>query len=102
MVAQGAAFWPLRLARELDDAILDIRLNELDTAVLVFKSEGDLDAVFAYDRFLQANAKHWLAREILHHMAFDHAASSDAPRERVLPADLDLDEALGALFEDLV
>ena len=41
MVAQGAEFWPLRLARELDDAILDIRLNEFDTAVIVFKSEGD-------------------------------------------------------------
>src|SRR6202171_326297 len=41
MVAQGAAFWPLRLARELDDAILDIRLNEVDLAAIVFKSEGD-------------------------------------------------------------
>jgi benzoyl-CoA-dihydrodiol lyase len=64
MIAQGAEFWPLRLARELDDAILDIRLNEFDTAVIVFKSIGDPGAVLAYDRFLQANAKHWLAREI--------------------------------------
>jgi benzoyl-CoA-dihydrodiol lyase len=64
MVAQGAEFWPLRLARELDDAILDIRLNEFDTAVIVFKSIGDPDAVLAYDKFLQANAEHWLAREI--------------------------------------
>jgi benzoyl-CoA-dihydrodiol lyase len=64
MVAQGAAFWPLRLARELDDAILDIRLNELETAVIVFKSEGDPDAVLAYDAFLEANAAHWLAREV--------------------------------------
>jgi benzoyl-CoA-dihydrodiol lyase len=65
MEAQGAEFWPLRLARELDDAILDIRLNEFDTAVIVFKSEGDPEAVLAYDTFLQANAKHWLAREIV-------------------------------------
>ncbi len=65
MAAQGAEFWPLRLARELDDAILDIRLNEFDTAVIVFKSEGDPEAVLAYDKFLDANAKHWLAREIL-------------------------------------
>ena len=65
MGAQGAEFWPLRLARELDDAILDIRLNEFDTAVIVFKSEGDPEAVLAYDRFLQANASHWLAREIV-------------------------------------
>jgi benzoyl-CoA-dihydrodiol lyase len=64
MVAQGAEFWPLRLARELDDAILDIRLNEFDTAVIVFKSIGNPEAVLAYDKFLQANAKHWLAREI--------------------------------------
>src|SRR6185436_12198666 len=65
MLAQGAEFWPLRLARELDDAILDIRLNEFDTAVIVFKSEGDPEVVLAYDDFLKANAKHWLAREIL-------------------------------------
>jgi benzoyl-CoA-dihydrodiol lyase len=65
MVAQGAEFWPLRLARELDDAILDIRLNEFDIAAIVFKSEGDPEAVLAYDSFLEANAKHWLAREIV-------------------------------------
>jgi benzoyl-CoA-dihydrodiol lyase len=64
-VAQGAEFWPLRLARELDDAMLDIRLNEFDTAVIVFKSVGNPDAVLAYDTFMQAHAAHWLAREIL-------------------------------------
>jgi benzoyl-CoA-dihydrodiol lyase len=64
MVAQGAEFWPLRLARELDDAILDIRMNEFDTAVIVFKAEGDPEAVLAHDKFLKANGKHWLAREI--------------------------------------
>jgi benzoyl-CoA-dihydrodiol lyase len=64
MMAQGVAFWPLQLARELDDAILDIRLNELDVAAIVFKSEGDGDQVAAYDAFLAANTEHWLAREI--------------------------------------
>jgi benzoyl-CoA-dihydrodiol lyase len=64
MVGQGAAFWPLALARELDDAILDIRLNEFDTAVIVFKSEGDPQAVLAYDEFLDRHKDHWLAREI--------------------------------------
>jgi benzoyl-CoA-dihydrodiol lyase len=64
MVGQGADFWPLRLARELDDAILDIRINELETAVIVFKSEGDPKLVLEYDAFLAKNAKHWLAREI--------------------------------------
>jgi len=64
MVALGAEFWPLKLARELDDAILHIRLNELEVAAIVFKSSGDPNEVLAYDRFLDANPQHWLAREI--------------------------------------
>jgi benzoyl-CoA-dihydrodiol lyase len=64
MVAQGAAFWPLKVARELDDAILDIRANEFDTAAIVFKSSGDPAQVLAYDAFLDANKDFWLAREI--------------------------------------
>jgi len=64
LVAQGAAFWPLQLARELDDAILDIRLNELEIATIVFKSLGDPERVLGYDAFLDASATHWLAREI--------------------------------------
>ena len=66
MVALGADFWPLQLARELDDAILHIRLNELEVAAIVFKSSGDPAAVLAYDAFLEANKEHWLAREIRH------------------------------------
>jgi benzoyl-CoA-dihydrodiol lyase len=64
MMAQGAEFWPLQLARELDDAILHIRLNELDVAAIVFKSSGDPAEVLAYDRFLDANQQHWLTREV--------------------------------------
>ncbi len=64
MNGQGATFWPLRLARELDDAILNIRLNELDVAAIVFKSSGDAAAVLAYDHFLDASKDHWLARQI--------------------------------------
>jgi benzoyl-CoA-dihydrodiol lyase len=64
MVQQGAEFWPLKLARELDDAILHIRLNELEVAALVFKSSGDPEQVLAYDRFLETNNEHWLVREI--------------------------------------
>src|SRR5436309_1994166 len=59
MVALGSQFWPLRVARELDDAILDIRVNEFDTAAVVFKSAGDGTAVLAYDQFLDANMTHW-------------------------------------------
>jgi len=64
MAAQGTAFWPLALARELDDAILDLRLNEFDIAVVVFKSEGDPQAVLAYDAFMDSVAGDWLGREI--------------------------------------
>jgi benzoyl-CoA-dihydrodiol lyase len=64
MVEQGARFWMLELARELDDAILDIRANEFEIAAIVFKSSGDPAQVLAYERFLDANREHWLGREI--------------------------------------
>jgi benzoyl-CoA-dihydrodiol lyase len=64
MIAQGASFWPLQAARELDDAILHLRINELDVALLVFKSHGDPAAVIAHDAFLEANKAHWLVNEI--------------------------------------
>jgi benzoyl-CoA-dihydrodiol lyase len=64
MTALGSEFWPLKLARELDDAILNIRLNELEVAAIVFKSSGDPAQVLTYDKFLDANKDHWLAREI--------------------------------------
>jgi benzoyl-CoA-dihydrodiol lyase len=64
MIAQGADFWPLQVARELDDAILHLRINELDVALLVFKSHGDPAAVIAHDEFLEANKAHWLVNEI--------------------------------------
>jgi benzoyl-CoA-dihydrodiol lyase len=66
MLALGAEFWPLRLARELDDAILHIRLNEFELAAIVFKSSGDPAEVVAYEHFLDANTDHWLVREIRH------------------------------------
>jgi len=65
MQAEGAQFYPLRLARELDDAILHLRLNELEVGTLVFKSEGDPAQVLAYDAILEANKSNWLVREIL-------------------------------------
>ena len=52
MTALGAAFWPLQIARELDDAILHLRNNEFEIGTLVFKSAGDVDRVLAYDAFL--------------------------------------------------
>jgi benzoyl-CoA-dihydrodiol lyase len=64
MTALGAAFWPLQVARELDDAILHLRNNEFEIGTLVFKSAGDVDRVLAYDAFLAENAAHWLVGEI--------------------------------------
>src|ERR1019366_1420198 len=64
MVAQGSSFWPLQVARELDDAILHLRINELETAMLVFKSHGERANVLACDAFLEANKAHWLVNEI--------------------------------------
>jgi benzoyl-CoA-dihydrodiol lyase len=67
VVAQGASFWPLQVARELDDAILHLRLNELEIAMLVFKSHGEPAHVLACDDFLEANKAHWLVNEIRHY-----------------------------------
>jgi benzoyl-CoA-dihydrodiol lyase len=67
MIAQGAAFWPLQVARELDDAILHLRLNELEIALIVFKSHGEGAQVLACDAFLEANKAHWLVNEIRHY-----------------------------------
>jgi benzoyl-CoA-dihydrodiol lyase len=64
LIGQGAAFWSLQVARELDDAILHLRINELEIAMLVFKSHGESANVLAYDAFLEANKAHWLVNEI--------------------------------------
>jgi benzoyl-CoA-dihydrodiol lyase len=65
----GAAFWPLALARALDDAILHLRLNEPELGVWVMRSEGDPNAVLAYDAFLEQHQDHWLMREIRLYLA---------------------------------
>ena len=62
--ADGAAFWPLALARELDDAILHLRLNEPSLGLIVLRSAGDIDAVLAADELLEAHKDDWLVREI--------------------------------------
>ena len=65
LVEAGDAFWPLALARELEDLVLHLRHNEPEIGTLVFTSEGALEAVAAHDAFLLAHREHWLAREIL-------------------------------------
>ena len=62
--AAGADFWPLAMARELDDAMLHLRLNEPELGILVFRSEGDPSAVLAADALLDVHADDWFVREI--------------------------------------
>jgi benzoyl-CoA-dihydrodiol lyase len=64
-LAEGDQFWPLRLTRELDDAILHLRANETLEGNMIFKSDGDLDAVMTADAFLQAHASHWFINEVI-------------------------------------
>jgi benzoyl-CoA-dihydrodiol lyase len=61
----GAHWWPLEFARELDDAILSLRVNELDIGTWVFRSEGSADLVLQCDSALAELKDHWFVREVL-------------------------------------
>jgi benzoyl-CoA-dihydrodiol lyase len=61
--AAGSAWYPLQLARELEDAILNMRTNELDIGTWLIRTEGDPAAVLAMDATLLAHRDHWLVRE---------------------------------------
>ncbi len=67
--ALGDAYWPLRAYRELDDALLHLRVNEPEIGLVCLRTEGDIDAVLAVDQTLAAHREHWLVREITLHMA---------------------------------
>ena len=64
-LAAGADAYMLRLARELDDAILHLRLNEREAGLLLFRSQGNPESLLAHEAQLHANADHWLANEVL-------------------------------------
>jgi benzoyl-CoA-dihydrodiol lyase len=65
----GAAYWPLQAYRELDDALLHLRVNEPMIGLVCLRTEGDADNVLAVDQTLLENHDHWLVREIIAHMA---------------------------------
>ena len=65
----GDAYWPLQAYRELDDALLHLRINELETGLVCLRTEGDIDNVLAVDKTLAANRERWLVREIILNMA---------------------------------
>ena len=63
--AAGAAWYPLAMARDLEDAILQMRTNETDIGTWLIKTEGDANAVLAMDATLLAHKNHWLVRETI-------------------------------------
>ncbi|MDF1736273.1 MAG: 2,3-epoxybenzoyl-CoA dihydrolase [Minwuia sp.] len=63
--AQGDQAYMLRMARELDDAILHLRLNEMDLGLMVFRTQGDPALFAAHEAVLMNDADHWLANEVL-------------------------------------
>ena len=66
--ALGAKFWPLTVARELEDAILHLRANEQTIGVVLFRTDGSAQAVLDYDEFLAKSNGDWLMREIRHYL----------------------------------
>jgi benzoyl-CoA-dihydrodiol lyase len=65
----GDSYWPLHAFRELDDALLHLRVNEPEIGLVCMRTQGSSDDVLAVDRTLAANKDHWLVREILLYMA---------------------------------
>jgi len=65
----GDDYWPLRAYRELDDAMLHLRVNEPEVGLVCIHTEGSIDNVLAVDKTLAANREHWLIRELVLHMA---------------------------------
>jgi len=65
VIPAGANWWPLQMARELDDAILTLRSSELDLGLWIFKTTGNLEAVLALDEFILNHLDNWFVREVL-------------------------------------
>ena len=62
---QGVSFWPMAVARAMDDALLHLRFNEPTLGTLIIKTSGDGDRIAAYDKLLNDNQDDWLVREII-------------------------------------
>jgi benzoyl-CoA-dihydrodiol lyase len=65
VLAAGVAWWPLQMARELDDAILGLRTNETELGLWILKTTGNPDAVLAIDEFILRNQRTWFVREVV-------------------------------------
>ncbi|HXY24078.1 MAG TPA: 2,3-epoxybenzoyl-CoA dihydrolase [Candidatus Acidoferrum sp.] len=64
-LAAGPNWWPLQMARELDDAILSLRTNELELGLWILKTTGNAEAALAIDKFLLSHQNNWFVREVL-------------------------------------
>ena len=64
----GDKYWPLALARDLDDAIIHLSFNELELGTWVFRSVGDIDSVADVDDILIKHEDHWLINEIIQYL----------------------------------
>jgi benzoyl-CoA-dihydrodiol lyase len=65
VLAAGATWWPLQMARELDDAILTLRASELDLGLWILKTSGNAGAILAIDEFILNHQDNWFIREVL-------------------------------------
>jgi len=65
ILAAGAGWWPLQMSRELDDAILSLRINQLDLGLWILKTEGNWKSVLGVDSALFSNRNHWFVREVI-------------------------------------
>ena len=64
IVSQGDDFWLLKCARELDDAILNLRFNDLEIGIIVFKTSGEISNVLSYDKLFETYKNQWFINEI--------------------------------------
>ena len=64
ILSQGDDFWLLKCARELDDTILNLRFNELEIGIIVFKTSGEISKVLSYDKLFETYKNFWLMNEI--------------------------------------
>jgi len=65
ILEKGAAWWPLQMSRELDDAVLSLRINQLELGLWIFRTEGDWKNVLHVDSTLFRNRGHWFVREVV-------------------------------------
>ncbi len=98
VIEAGAEWWPLAMARELDDALLMLRANHRDAGTVILKTRGDIAPVLACDETMAAHRDHWLVREIIGQLRRTLQRLEVSSRSLFAVIDQDLCFA-GSLFE---